>query len=81
VRAEARAHNEFAVRTIKEAQAQGEADGSLDPQLLANCMFSTIIWTYRWYREPGSPEGRAARAPIVEFCTAFALRGLSARST
>jgi AcrR family transcriptional regulator len=81
VRAEARAHNDFAVRTIKEAQAQGEADASLDPQMLANCMFSTIVWTYHWYREPGSSEGRAARAPTADLCTAFALRGLSARST
>ncbi len=73
VRAERRAHNIFVTGLIEEAQSQGLADDSYDPRMLANCVFSTIIWTYRWYRE-GSV-GRPRAAALTSF---FALRGIGA---
>src|SRR4051794_33402240 len=48
-----RAHERFIAGLIRDGQAQGLADTSLDPRVLANCLFGTIIWTYRWYRPNG----------------------------
>jgi len=68
-----RVHERFVTGLIKEAQERGEANPDLDPRLAANCIFATIIWTYRWYR----PEGRASRQTIAETCAEFALHGLT----
>jgi AcrR family transcriptional regulator len=76
VRAENRAHNLFVTKLIEEAQSQGLADDSCDPRMLANCVFSTIIWTYRWYRDGGRAAGQASAAELTSF---FALRGIGAR--
>ena len=67
-----RKHEEEVVALIRQAQADGDADPSLDAKLLSNCVFATIIWVYRWYR-PGrglSPE------QLSETCAQFALHGL-----
>lgn len=66
------AHNTFVVREIKEAQAAGLADSSLDPRLAANLVFGTIIWPYRWYRT-----GRWSRQVIADHCARYVLNGLS----
>jgi len=69
-----RKHEEQVVALIRQAQADGDADPNLDPRLLSNCVFATIIWIYRWYR-PGrglSPE------QLSETCAQFALHGLGA---
>lgn len=67
-----RRHDRFLGDLIREAQEQGAADASVDAALLANCVFATIIWPYRWFRadQDGSPER------IADTCTAFVMRGL-----
>src|SRR3954468_1662188 len=45
-----RENTAFVTGLIKEAQAAGDADRTLDARLAANCLFATVIWTYRWYR-------------------------------
>lgn len=65
-------HERVVTQLIEEAQADGKADPSLDARLLRNCVFATVIWTYRWYR----PDGRASRETIADVCSRFALRGV-----
>jgi len=67
-----RTHEKFITGLIKEAQADGSADASADPRIVANCLFATIIWTYRWYK----PNGRTSRASVADHCARFALRGV-----
>jgi AcrR family transcriptional regulator len=64
-------HNRFVVGLIQEAQDAGEVDPDADPKLLANCVFATMIWIYRWYRP-----GRWKREAIARQCADFAVRGL-----
>lgn len=64
-------HTRFVIGLIRQAQRTGEADASLDPKIAANCVFATIIWTYRWYRA-----GRWKRDAVAEQCAAFTIRGL-----
>jgi TetR/AcrR family transcriptional regulator, cholesterol catabolism regulator len=68
-----RKHEEHVVALIEQAQADGDADPSLDAKLLSNCVFGTIIWIYRWYR-PG--RGISAEQ-LSDTCARFALHGLS----
>jgi AcrR family transcriptional regulator len=65
-------HTRFVVGLVREAQRAGEADPSLDPKMAANCVFATIIWTYRWYRA-----GRWKRSEVADQCAAFAIRGVA----
>jgi TetR/AcrR family transcriptional regulator, cholesterol catabolism regulator len=67
-----RANTTFVTDLIKEAQEAGDADASTDARLLANCLFGTIIWTYRWYR----PGGRDSRQKIADACAVYAIGGL-----
>jgi AcrR family transcriptional regulator len=68
-----RAHERFVSGLIKQAQAEGYADAAADPRILVNCVFATIIWTYRWYR----PGARISRQAIADQCARFALRGVA----
>ena len=77
VQAERRAHNSFVTELIKEAQSAGLTDNTLDARMLANCVFGTIIWTYRWYR----PDSRASRETVARLCESFALHGIGSRDT
>lgn len=65
-------HERFVADLIKAAQEDGTADPSLDARLLRNCVFATVIWTYRWYK----PGGRAGKETIADVCSAFVLRGV-----
>ena len=76
VQAERRAHNSFVTELIKEAQSAGLTDNTLDARMLANCVFGTIIWTYRWYK----PNGRISRQSIAHECARFALQGVAGAS-
>lgn len=67
-----RANTAFVSGLIKEAQEAGDADPSIDARLQANCLFATVIWTYRWYR----PGGRDSRQKIADACAAYAIGGL-----
>jgi TetR/AcrR family transcriptional regulator, cholesterol catabolism regulator len=66
------AHERFVNGLIREAQAAGLAEQSLDARVLTNCLFGTVIWTYRWYR----PNGRVSRDRIADLCAGFALNGV-----
>ncbi len=69
-------HERFITGLIKEAQQQGTADPSTNPRVVANCLFATIIWTYRWYK----PKGRISRQSIAHECARFALQGVAGAS-
>jgi len=66
------AHERFVNGLIREAQAEGLAEATLDARVLTNCLFGTVIWTYRWYR----PNGRVSRERIADLCAGFALNGV-----
>ena len=65
-------HERFVNGLIRDAQEAGLADASLDPRVLTNCLFGTVIWTYRWYK----PSGRVSRERIADLCAEFALNGV-----
>jgi AcrR family transcriptional regulator len=75
IAARRRKHHDYLTGLVRDAQEQGLADASRHPHLLANCVFATIIWTYRWYR----PNGGFSRDEVAETCAAFALNGIAAR--
>jgi AcrR family transcriptional regulator len=68
-----RRHDRYLADLIREARAEGLVEASTDPELLANCVFATIIWPYRWFRPglDGTPE------EIADTCMAFVRRGLT----
>jgi TetR/AcrR family transcriptional regulator, cholesterol catabolism regulator len=70
------AHERFVNGLIRQAQDEGLADPSLDARVLTNCLFGTVIWTYRWYR----PNGRTGRERIADLCASFALNGVVGES-
>jgi AcrR family transcriptional regulator len=67
-----RAHTDFVADLIGEAQKKNLTKNSEDPRLLANCVFGTIIWTYRWFRP-----GRMSRKAVVDTCVQQALHGVA----
>ena len=67
-----RRYDRFLRELIQQAQDEGLADATADAGLLANCVFATVIWPYRWF-QPGrgdTPES------IADTCTAFVTRGV-----
>jgi AcrR family transcriptional regulator len=68
-----RTHAHVITDLIAEAQARGEVPAGSDPRILANCVFGTVIWTYRWYR----PSERRGREAIAEHCASYALHGVA----
>jgi AcrR family transcriptional regulator len=68
-----RTHEERVIEIIRQAQADGEADPTVDPKLLSHCVFATIIWMYRWYR----PGRGTSVEELSEASARFALRGIS----
>jgi AcrR family transcriptional regulator len=67
-----RRHDRFLRDLIREAQEQGLADDSVEPGLVANCVFATVIWPYRWFHAGSSDTPET----IADTCTAFVSRGL-----
>jgi AcrR family transcriptional regulator len=70
-------HETWVREQIQDAQTRGQVDDSLDPSLLANCMFGAFIWVYRWYR----PNGNARRENVVNHVTRFVLAGIVGAGT
>jgi AcrR family transcriptional regulator len=68
-----RTYERFVTSLIRDAQASGQADPELDAEMVSNCVFATIIWTYRWYR----PDGRSSSAQIAAQCSDFVVGGLA----
>lgn len=73
-----RVHTRFVTNLIRELQSSGRADSSLDPRVVTNCIFSMVIWTYRWYR-PGGGLGRSAIASQIADVAVGGLKGGLAR--
>jgi AcrR family transcriptional regulator len=67
-----RRHDRFMRDLIREAQEAGLADDAVDAGMLANCVFATVIWPYRWFHA-GSKDTPDS---IAETCTAFVSRGV-----
>jgi len=67
-----RPHQEFMEHGLRDAQASGHADPSLDPVLMADFAFGTLIWIYRWY----GPRLRVRREAIADSCSEFIMRGI-----
>ncbi len=68
-----RAHEEFVADLIAEAQKKGEAKTGVDPALLANFVFGSMIWVYRWYK----PNGKLRAADMAQSCADFVLNGVA----
>ena len=68
----AKVHERFVTELIEEAQRSGQADASLDARVLSNCIFGTLIWTYKWYH----PGGKVSREKLASVCSEFVLRGV-----
>jgi AcrR family transcriptional regulator len=73
LQAKRRAHEEFVAGLIVAAQKAGEVDRAVDAQLVANFLFGSMIWVYRWYR----PSGRLRPGPFAAACTDFVIHGLT----
>jgi AcrR family transcriptional regulator len=67
-----RVHEKFVADLIAEAQKRGQASAELDPRVLTNCLFGSMIWVYRWYK----PGGKLRPAQLAETCAEFVLRGV-----
>jgi AcrR family transcriptional regulator len=67
-----RTHEVWVVDMIRGAQERGEVDATLDAPLLANAMFGSLIWLYRWYR----PDGGASPEAVVDHITRYAMAGI-----
>lgn len=67
-----RVHETYVSDLIAEAQRRGEASDELDPKVVANCLFGSMIWVYRWYK----PGGKLRPAQLADTCADFVLRGV-----
>jgi AcrR family transcriptional regulator len=67
-----RVHEKFVSDLIAEAQKRGEANPDMDPKIVANCLFGSMIWVYRWYK----PGGKLKPADLADTCAEFVLRGV-----
>ena len=67
-----RVHEKFVADLIAEAQKRGEANADLDPKVVANCLFGSMIWVYRWYK----PGGKLRPTELADTCAEFVLRGV-----
>ncbi|HET6506995.1 MAG TPA: TetR/AcrR family transcriptional regulator [Baekduia sp.] len=68
-----RVHDRYLTGLIEEAQKAGLADDGMPAAMVANCVFATIIWPYRWYR---GGSGRQAD-DVADACVAYIMRGIS----
>lgn len=71
-----RHHETFVKGLIRDAQERGEVATDEDPRLLANCIFATIIWVYRWYQ----PHGKFRPADVARTGADFAISGVRGRA-
>jgi TetR/AcrR family transcriptional regulator, cholesterol catabolism regulator len=68
-----KAHEGFVLELIEQAQASGAVDPKQDSRMLCNCVFGSIIWTYRWYR----PRGRVNVTDAAALCASYAIGGVT----
>jgi AcrR family transcriptional regulator len=62
------------ISLLEEAQQAGEIDRDMDPVILSQSIFATVIWIYRWYR----PSAGISVAKLRETCVAFVTGGVGA---
>jgi AcrR family transcriptional regulator len=67
-------HEAYVRGLIEQAQAEGAEPRSHDPQVLSNCVFATIIWTYRWFK----PKGPVSASAAADGCARYAIAGIGA---
>jgi AcrR family transcriptional regulator len=67
-------HEAVLVSLLEQAQRDGDVDQSLNPCILSQSIFATVIWIYRWYR----PSSGISVSELTETCVAFVTRGISA---
>jgi TetR/AcrR family transcriptional regulator, cholesterol catabolism regulator len=65
-------HEKFVADLIMQAQERGDANPGVDPKVLTNCLFGSMIWVYRWYK----PGGKLRPAELADTCAEFVLRGV-----
>jgi AcrR family transcriptional regulator len=70
-------HETYVTALIEAAQMAGNAERGQEARLLSNCVFASIIWTYRWFRPGGSISAKAA----AEACAHYAVGGVRASVT
>jgi AcrR family transcriptional regulator len=70
-----RIHHAYVEDLLAQAQAFGLITPGRDPTVLRHCIFASIVWTSRWYRQ----SGRSRPAEVAELCSRFALHGLGRR--
>lgn len=68
-----REHQVFVRELIAQAQADGDVPGEEDPDVLADLVFGSFIWTYRWY----DAEGTLSVEDLAAACGRFAVRALT----
>jgi TetR/AcrR family transcriptional regulator, cholesterol catabolism regulator len=62
-------HARYVADLIKQAQVEGEVDKDLDPQLMGQFAFGTLIWMYRWYKPSGKFKADAVANGLADFIT------------
>jgi TetR/AcrR family transcriptional regulator, cholesterol catabolism regulator len=67
-------HEAYVTELIGQAQRSGDARRDVEPRILSNCVFATIIWTYRWFRVGGATSAKAA----ADACAGYAVAGVRA---
>lgn len=67
INAQRQKHKRFLQGLLAEAQATGEVTTEEDPAVLAELIFGSFIWTYRWFRPSGKQPGPAIAAAAARF--------------
>lgn len=72
IHAHRRRHEQFVTALIADAQADGTASTRHGARALANYVFGSIIWVYRWYR----PDSALDAEGLAAIGADFAIRGV-----
>jgi AcrR family transcriptional regulator len=62
-------HTRYVADLIKQAQVEGDVAQDLDPQLMGQFAFGTLIWMYRWYKPSGKFKADDVANGLADFIT------------
>jgi AcrR family transcriptional regulator len=62
-------HTRYVADLIKQAQVEGDVAKDLDPQLMGQFAFGTLIWMYRWYKPSGKFKADDVANGLADFIT------------